>query len=93
MQPSQLTENFSLGCDTALLAGTSTRAEQLLHTLQRIASHSNLHLNLKKCVLLRSPTSHNPITFTDGTPAARQVPWRHPQQRRLHPQRHHDTPR
>ena len=49
-------------------AGTATRAEQLLPTLQRVASHSNLHLNLKKCVLLRSPTSHNTTTFTDGTP-------------------------
>ena len=51
--------------DTALIAGTAKRAEQLLHTLQKVASHSNLHLNLKKCVLLRSPTSHH---FTHGPP-------------------------
>ena len=50
--------------DTALIAGTAKRAEQLLHTLQKVAAHSNLHLNLKKCVLLRSHTIH----FTNGTP-------------------------
>ena len=54
--------------DTALIAGTANRAEQLLHTLQKVASHSNLHLNLKKCVLLRSPTSQNTVHFTNGTP-------------------------
>ena len=54
--------------DTALIAGTAKRAEQLLHTLQQVAAHSNLHLNLKKCVLLRSPTSHNTVHFTNGTP-------------------------
>ena len=54
--------------DTALIAGTASRAEQLLHTLQKVASHSNLHLNLKKCVLLRSPTSQNTVHFTNGTP-------------------------
>ena len=32
---------------------------------QRVAAHSNLCLNLKKCVLLRSPTSHN----TDAPPS------------------------
>ena len=37
--------------DTALIAGTAQRAEQLLHILQRVAAHSNLHLNRKKCVL------------------------------------------
>ena len=54
--------------DTALIAGTANRAELLLHTLQKVASHSNLHLNLKKCVLLRSPTSQNTVHFTNGTP-------------------------
>ena len=54
--------------DTALIAGTAHRAELLLHTLQKVASHSNLHLNLKKCVLLRSPTSQNTVHFTNGTP-------------------------
>ena len=54
--------------DTAPLVGTAISAEQLFHTLQRVDSSSNLHLNLKKCLLLRSPTSHNAITFTDGTP-------------------------
>ena len=54
--------------DTALIAGTAKRAEQLLHILQKVAAHSNLHLNLKKCVLLRSPTSHNTVHFTNGTP-------------------------
>ena len=54
--------------DTALIAGTAQRAEQLLHTLQRVAAHSNLHLNLTKCVLLRSPTSQNTVHFKDGTP-------------------------
>ena len=51
--------------DTALIAGTAKSAEQLLHTLQKVG---NLHLNLKKCVLLRSPTSHNTVHFTNGTP-------------------------
>ena len=37
--------------DTALLAGTAISAEQLFHTLQHVASSSNLHLNLKKCLL------------------------------------------
>ena len=31
-----------------------------------MAPHSNLHLNLKKCVLLRSPTSQNTVHFTNG---------------------------
>ena len=30
--------------------------------------NSNLHLNLKKCVLLRSPTSQNSVSFYNGTP-------------------------
>ncbi|CAE7374522.1 jockey\pol [Symbiodinium natans] len=54
--------------DTALIASTAHRAEQLLHILQRIAAHSNLHLNLKKCVLLRSPTSQNTVHFHNGAP-------------------------
>ena len=54
--------------DTALIAGTAKRAEQLLHTLQKVASHSNLLLNLKKRVLRRSPTSQNTVHFTNGTP-------------------------
>ena len=54
--------------DTALILGTATKAEQLLHILQKVAAHSNLHLNLKKCVLLRSPTSHNTVHITNGTP-------------------------
>ena len=54
--------------DTALIAGTAQRAEQLLHILQRVAAHSNLHLNRKKCVLLRSPTSHNTANFSQTAP-------------------------
>eukprot|EP00439_Symbiodinium_sp_Y106_P086170 s397_g31.t1 len=54
--------------DTALIAGTAKKAEQLLHILQKVAAHSNLHLNLKKCVLPRSPASHNTVHFTNGTP-------------------------
>ena len=81
--------------DTALLAGTATRAQQLLHTLQAVASHSNLRLNLKKCILLRSPTSHKTDhlhkRYTCHHRAALQVPWRNAQQIRLHPQRHVTT--
>ena len=60
--------NLAYAVDTALIAGTAQRAEQLLHILQRVAAHSSLHLNLKKCVLLRSPTSQNTVHFTNGTP-------------------------
>ena len=36
-------------------------------TLYNVAAHSNLHLNLTKCVLLRSPASQNTVHFKDGT--------------------------
>ena len=68
VQPNQPFYDLAYADDTALIAGTAKRAEQLLHTLQKVASHSNLHLNLKKCVLLRSPTSQNTVHFTNGTP-------------------------
>ena len=67
-KPALLRPRVRRADDTALIAGTATKAEQLLHILQKVAAHSNLHLNLKKCVLLRSPTSHNTVHFTNGTP-------------------------
>ena len=56
------------GLVLTLLSRVCNCRERLRHTLQKVASHSNLHLNLKKCVLLRSPTSHNTLHFTNGTP-------------------------
>ena len=79
---SQLMVSFSPGCTAKTGPSTTSRtqttqhslqeqqkkAEQLLHILQKVAAHSNLHLNLKKCVLPRSPASHNTVHFTNGTP-------------------------
>ena len=64
------------------------RAEQLLHTLQRVASRSNLHLNLKKCVPLSSPTHLTQYHYIHRRHASHYRAAR--QQRRLHPQRHHN---
>ncbi|CAE7260206.1 Pol [Symbiodinium natans] len=54
--------------DTALMSGTAAKTEQLLHAVQTTAAHSNLRLNVKKCMLLRSPASSGAVHFTDGTP-------------------------
>ncbi|OLP86514.1 hypothetical protein AK812_SmicGene32374 [Symbiodinium microadriaticum] len=40
--------------DTAIFTGTAERGQQVLHTLREVAAHSNLSLNYKKSVLLRS---------------------------------------
>ena len=52
--------------DTALVAGTADRAEQLLSIVETIASHSNLQLNGEKSVLLKSPSSQNPVYNQHG---------------------------
>ncbi|CAE7214369.1 unnamed protein product, partial [Symbiodinium natans] len=53
--------------DTALIASTAHRAEQLLHILQRIAAHSNFHLNLKKCARKHFNSLHQFWRNTDLT--------------------------
>ena len=47
--------------DTALVAGAADRAEQLLSMVETIASHGNLRLNWEKSVLLKFPSSQNPV--------------------------------
>ena len=56
--------------DTALIAGTAQRTEQLITLVAKTAAHSNLQLNWSKSLLLKSPSS-----WRDGKGGGtRQVP-------------------
>ena len=52
--------------DTALIAGTAGRAEQLLAVVETVASHCNLQLNWEKSVLLKSQASQNDVRNMHG---------------------------
>ena len=51
---------------TSLSKTWPTRGQQILHTLQEVAARSDLSLNYKKSVLLRSPNAINQIRFLTG---------------------------
>ena len=52
--------------DTALVASTAERAEQLVALTETTAAHSNLALNWDKCLLLKSHYSRNPVRNLTG---------------------------
>ena len=52
--------------DTALVARTAERAQQLLGVVETTAVHSNLTLNWDKCLLLKSPASKNHVYNATG---------------------------
>ena len=52
--------------DTALIAGTAQRTEQLLTLVENTAAHSNLQLNWTKSLLLMSPSSQNHVYSQHG---------------------------
>ena len=52
--------------DTIIMARAAQTVQAALHHIQRIATQSNLKLNLKKCELLRQNATQN-IHFIDGT--------------------------
>ena len=73
--------------DTALIAGTAKRAEQLLHTLQQVAAHSNPPPEPEEVRTATLPylTQHGPLHQRHPTHhrATRQIPRSHSQQRRF----------
>ena len=52
--------------DTALVASTAERAEQLVALTETTAAHSNLALNWEKCLLLKSQYSKNLVRNLTG---------------------------
>ena len=52
--------------DTALIAGTAQRTEQLLALVENTAAHSNLPLNWSKSLLFKSPSSQNHVYNQHG---------------------------
>ena len=66
--------------DTAIFTGTAERGQQVLHTLREVAAHSNLSLNYKKSVLLRSSNVQSlpvPHRRADEASHTGQVSWSH----------------
>ncbi|CAE6963680.1 unnamed protein product, partial [Symbiodinium sp. CCMP2456] len=57
---------FAYADETAIFTGIAERGEQIVHTLQEIAAHSNLTLNYEKSVLLRSQAARSHIHLFKG---------------------------